>query len=562
MRVDAALMPKLRAGAVFENGVEVPGLPFQERRFEFPRDRTEVRVKRATDEGVTAARPEEWEDDWRVLEQHVYGRGRSFPDVCLVVLTNKITGETLQIPAFEVFARLVAPNGLLAQTLIGGPWDRDWTKVANPDHTRGTPNKSQIVLRRGFELEDAFPVHLLRFDPEGLKAANGIYGAIQMVADGAVLSRYGNIVPFRCSLPFVLPKRLKIKVKGFTLYPDDTDKVFVGMQILKVYWPLPDLILVRDLDNRNTEGDTVEISQEGSRWPSRREARPREHDGAIETAPNDDPMRGRDPMRFAAPSDVWSNKPEARRVQWDQSTHHTGRRTPPEDPVSTEGVSFAQDETGGEATPATTKARPVYDAVERFERVAAMFRDLRDKGEITSGGVRTAPKGLRERVGTLQAWRFPETLPGKKKHHAWSRLYPSSADTRLRAALVLRVQMKDAVFVVLVTQTRPGSTESYASLVCRARIDLNRQVRLLLNLGAEVSGRWRDPDHPGWAKYGLRPGRRWFHVPKKRKGDDSLSPTSFVNAVDDLMGWEPDRPRRRPSDLNRPPGRDTKRSKE
>ena len=472
-----------------------------------------------------------------------HDRGWLFKNGSLVVLTDERDGRTLLIPAFEVFARMVAPAAPIVKTLLKGHWDDHRHELVNTRRTRKTADGCEIVLRHHVPMRFRHILHLLNFDPKGRMAAKSSYAAIQEAGVGASIRKPNVCVPVRTSLPFVLPDRYRIKVRGFRPYPK-VPNLFVALQITESSWPEPDVVIRYDQELGRT-GDEVELVDEPPPHPPMPTAVPERRDHAAELEVEEAPSTGLPPLHYDAPAMKWLDAPEGQLLPKPKSKRYTGQRREADAPDTTGTVGFGEADGRGGAIPGSANADPHYERSIRFDLVMGMFTRLRhDEKVIERSSFVRAPPGRRALVGEgrISAWRFPLFVQdgedeGGRTWCAWSRIDP--ADTgprelaRARPALVVATALAGRDLLSITTMLRPKE-RSYASLVACRDESRTAQIQALLEICAEKEGVWPAPNDDVWWKKKVVPGQRWIHRMTGPRAARVLSPVSFLNAVEAL----------------------------
>lgn len=545
-RIDAALLPKLQALQVFEDGVAAGSLDLEPKTFTFDGRHTRVELRRADHPGVPELTPKDWPEKWKTLPAARYDRGALFSKAWVVALTDRRTGLTLLIPAFEIFARMVAPSSHLVNVLLGGDWRDSKHKVVNETHCRKREGGSDLVLRNKVSDNLRHLVYLLMYDAHGHRAAMSPYAEYQKLGGGKPISAPNVFVPFKTSLPFALPNNYEIEVRGFRPY-NDVPELFVGLRIVRSSWPHPNLDIAarRELDGKT--GDVVTVSTNPPPFPKRTMVEPEDRNHAVD-ADAEAPTTGLYRQTFAATAMQWIDAPPTRELLKVESTTYTGVRPTAVAPDTSGAVGFGETEGRGGSIPAKSEPLDAYGAIDRFEHVVMMFKALREANQLTRLGTVRPPPDRRATVDGLPwlCWQYPLRIGDKNRWCAWSTLKANAprhpfvmpdddrARTQLRPALVAWMERDGRTLISVTTMQRPKGDRPYASLVTAADEALGSQVQVaaLLEIGAAQSGVWRNADDPSWGL--LCPGERWLHYMVTSDEKRVLSPVSFELAADRL----------------------------
>jgi hypothetical protein len=432
VRFRTGLLPRLKLGTVFRDGVVVDSLPSPERTFQL--DRAEVTVCSLADN--PSETPEGWgQFPYRFLNRGEYPLGGDFLGSKVVVARGR--GFTLILPCHEVFRALYAPHREIALTLTAGPWDAveptleegalpslGWGRVADPRRTGILPDGNwRIALRK--EIDDRFAEVLanLILSESGRRAANAIYRGSLGAFDSSPQHLHAE-------MPFDRLGRIEVRCMRL---PTDKNK-FLAFEITAVEWPRPNTKVFLSRENDGTEGRTTTPSLEERPYLTRKAATGEE---PTSVTSDEDPSRARPRVSMAADAPRWLNGPRVIKLAKDHSFKYRAHSwVRPSEPPGRAGAGQATSGQG-EVAIADYAGSERYAISTRFREVAEVLSGLVRTGRIESW--RTVPPA-RGRMwhGHFQVWRVPLVRSRRtNRDRSWSFIDP--VQRRRRGALVCRI---------------------------------------------------------------------------------------------------------------------------
>ena len=481
--VHAATLPLLRLGTVFSAGVAQAPLRMATRSFAFEAGATTTALLRAFDP-CALPRPDWWESPWVVLPRRVYPLGDGMDQARCLVLT---TGATqVVVPASEAFRVFCAPEPLLAQTLLSGPWELVGDRVVNGSWTERLDDRWEIGLRSGCTGASALPAAAFELTELGRGVASGIHAAL--IGRGAGWRFLRPAIPYGWTA-------MELDVAGLTFPPryarDRGFDRFLALRIEAVRWPallhgMPARIVYR-LDNYNT----VRVAPEpGTEAPVRRVPTygapvPDDITGAVPLTPDFAPSPSADSVVVAFTVTAMAGGPAVERMSLEETVEVEGTGTGSFDAGELPFASAGR--TGGGSSPAAPlRPRPDDGArsVPAFGEITHALDALGRDGRILSWST-VVPIDDKSAVrGGRPAWLFPGWRDGRR--NAWSYL----PDGRRRSALVATVGLPLGDLHLIEIERR-ASGEAFSLLLLQAYPDdLQRAVSALLAASAAVDGVW------------------------------------------------------------------------
>lgn len=550
--VDAGCIPMLSIGSVFEDGSLCAKLPLDRASFTFEHSSTTVDI-RTLSAPSTAPRPEDWGAHyrWPMLTKASYRRGRDLEKARLTSLHDAEKNQTLLIPCFEIFRSLMARHAMFARTLLMGPWELHRHFLINnaPDRTFGNAELNQIGLRKEIPDDLASNLHMMVFDPVGLRTANQIYPQMLAALDAqAELPSADRFVPFHVGLPFTWEDLLHIEVSGFRPYPKDAPGLFVGLEINGISWPgQQEINCLRD--NSNKRGKNHRTTDARQPYANRRPSGRGGPDGKVDVEQGDDPSKYASPMNFHVPGPVWINPPKILPVEKEESETRTG------DPdrnklIELEKVAFGIPRNPQGDAPGNVEASPQPKRKSRFESVIAMLEAQVAEGEITGYTTLRPPDREPRIVNGFEVWEFPLFLPPTERPHRWA-LIEAWAENPFKAvrrtALVIEVATQSGRGHVIVTEPRLDKAthellDNRRSLTCRIDGPEYPVIQRLLAMAVSKKGIWPIASARDWNEAGVTASACWMHKPIERDATNGMgrtiliSPTPFLNSLKTIGG--------------------------
>lgn len=373
--------------------------------------------------------------------------------------------------------------------------------MANRLGTRTLPGGDWLITLR-HDVPDAVAPALanLILNPAGLRAAGGVHAAMMAAP------RPGP-APIEALLPFG-PGEVALDVRRVFLSRGPPPK-YLALRILRASWPKPGLVLHRDRDNRgpnrdaDSDGDrdapAGASSSDDAALRVRRVRAPADPDAAEFLVRSDeDASPAAEPYRFPVQGFSWIDPPEVAPVRRARSGpdrgdgDEEGARPPPEAPGSA-SPGHAWGAADGPA-PAEYVIEGAGEAAERVRAAAEALEGLLAEARIDAWMPVPHPVQPVHR-GLLDVWPVRPPLPGaegeRRRGGGWFWVHAGDGRSRRRAALVCAIRLRGAEVHWIEVETRPGSGESFHSVVLRAGArDAAEAVTALLELCAEVEARW------------------------------------------------------------------------
>lgn len=489
VRVHTGLMPRLKLGAIFRDGVLVDNLPAPLRVFSF--DHSSTICLHSIREDLKPA-PEGWPDQspYRILNKFEYPLGARYLDSNCLVASND--DYTLVIPCHEVLRALYAPHRELALALTTGPWQQfdrlargpqgrlqGWSRVADPERTGILEDGNwHITLRKKVHDRHAACVANLVLNPVGLRAATSIHSHLMKC-------------PYiRAELPFG-PLPLRIAARCAPLRTG-TNR-FLALEIVDIEWPLPPLKLFVSRENDGREGEATTPSDERKPYLTSHIAEL--EDDPVPVTADEDPSWAARGWKFCSDGPRWLNGPEVIKAPKEHSFTYAGQ-------AWAKAAERPPRASGGDAVFGTSSAAAAdyragdrHDLSGRLLEVTAMFAELEQSGGIDRWWT-VAPRGGGMWHGDLQVWRMVAIRRRRSLTNAvraWSFVDPGQQ--RARGVLVCGISCDGSNVYWMEVEVRP-SEGGMKSLVFRTqdKDEPHRTIRALLKCCSRRRGIWPAAD--------------------------------------------------------------------
>jgi hypothetical protein len=509
--VPVASLPELRLGAVFKDCVEVGALKMESRKFYFDRPSCKDALLRCDDTNP-AQKPDWWKYAWTILPAKAYALGQRRNAFCLLL---RDSFRQLVVPASEVFRVFCAPEGLLAEALLSGPWADVRYSIVNPSWTGRLDDRWEVGLRTGLTARSALPAAAFELSEYGKSVAGLIHAPL--VSSMARTSDLQAAIPYEWAA-------ITLDVEGVAFPEEHGSKLgldrFLCLRIAGVTWrkPLrgiPPEIGYR-LDNNNVTRHPPAPEDEEKREEDRRIPRasaPPLDDvtGAVPVHPGQPASAGVESMLIAVPpAPAFVGGPRVERMAL---VEPVGPPRPPRRSFPTDAADHASPTRPGPGVRGAAPLRPAAPpepSISAFAELADALDGLVDDGSIVDW-VPTSP--VNDRWDTrdgFHAWCFPAS--GVPKPSAFRRgdpgkavlgrvAWPYLAGTRIRTALVCRISVGDRTLHLIETERRPvlkdKVMEGFSMLLLEAaERDLELAVGRLLDIAARGRGVW--PEAATW----------------------------------------------------------------
>ncbi len=514
--VQVASLPDLQLGRVYRNGAAVGSLSMVPRTFAFQRPACTSALMRC-DDSSPMAKPHWWKYKWSVLPANAYALGERSSAWCLVLRDDV---RQLIIPASEIFRVFCAPESLLAEALLSGPWSEVRDRIVNSSWTELHPESWQIGLRTGLTGASALPAAAFDFSDYGRAVAGLIYAQL--------LGTSGGLADLKADIPYEW-RAIELDVEGVPFPSEREARLgldrFLCLRIVGVKWPgpligLPSEVVYR-LDNYSVERDLEPPPAEDAQ-PIPRASAPLPDDirGTVPVAPSIPAVGGIAPVSaMVPPTPTFVGGPVVVRLALAESTapRRPRRRTIPIDPADhsspTRSGPGARD-----AAPLRHVGEPEA-SVTGFTELADALDGLVDDGSIQDWWPTKPDDDMWNVCDGFHAWCFPGRT---ERRIAWAYV----AGSRRRTALVCRIAVDGRVLHLLEierwTRTTAGSPRGFSMLLLEAaEPDMQQAVACLLRIAADRRGVW--PDDATWetARAAIRLGA----VPIMRRRHDYLETT-------------------------------------
>ncbi len=239
--VHAGSLPNLRLGSVFVDGAHVGDLgmePSGLRRFGPGHHSSLVRCDAAN----PMPAPSWWTRAWTVLPRSRYPLGYP-PPHCMQFHSGS---RQLLVPCSEIFKVFCAPESLLANALLSGPWTIVRPRVMNEDWNEREPDRWRVGLRTGLTGRSALPAAAYEWTTWGRQVSSTMTGL------AGTLPRGPRALQAR--IPYLFPQ-IAIEGDGLALLDNPDAATFLCLRITAASFPgglegLPAEIAYR-LDNYN-----------------------------------------------------------------------------------------------------------------------------------------------------------------------------------------------------------------------------------------------------------------------------------------------------------------------
>lgn len=489
LRMSVGMAPRLVLGAVFEDGVQVGYLPFQEIAFTVPATPPQTQVLKALDLFPGNA-PPDWNSShpFRILNRFDYNLDQFAYSSCIVSRAER----TLILPCWEAFRAFYARETVLANKLVSGSWESSLNDLIRRENTAiDSEGRWQIHLKNGISDASAFLLANLILNPVGRRLANQIH---DVHGHSQKRSR-----PIRTPFPFCDPIDIKVRCLRLRHEPP----IYLGMQITEATWPGPiDIVVLRDQAAQLTDG-----SSQAEATPQPRTRIPRPPDQPIPIDSDHTPDGSTDSARFTPIGISWRNEPQIHRERR-ISTGSSGRFMVTCDELSAQAAAPGPEGSGTKGfANADYQAEP-KGKHNRFEELARALNQLqRDKSIVAWRAVPSvAGQGKR---GDHPVWTFaPVRLPKQNRYSNWTFLEPAGT----RSALVCEIIVDSCDLYWLEIELKRAN-EGYQSFLFRLKdgVGLAPVVERLMQAVAEAYGNWGRLTDDSNITDGIAYCRTWVH---------------------------------------------------
>jgi len=455
VRLDETSMPAIRIGQVFQNGKRIGDLPSSVRSLDMPGG--EMLMREVT-LGQDLPKPAGWTYSFRLLNPSQYDLPRDYNGSRCIVRTIHENGRDIDIviPRSLIEQVFYFPDSVIIRAAAKGGWDQYkedlvvLKKLDNGLETGICPETGswKIVLRTEVRDQHALMMALFTHSPYATREAN-------LIASNAAIERQQNRhAPWNASgrIPWDPAfGAYLLRLRGFMLSSSARkgSETFLVTHIAGMTAPSRLPIVRHERENSNRDSDAGEI--DGERTRAGRSEKPGDPNRGIRSGRDPDPERGNEGFDTTAtswliPPRMWKQDKENHISLEGPRGHHNGNQDQ-SDEAST-GPNSAQ---GGSPGKASMHSLPAL-AVTSFIYLQNALEALEKDGFIQQWNVVEPPHDSQrvDRDG-LCCWNFLSDelrensqkggdLPGR----GWFMLNPREKLRRARAALVLRIQLKDA----------------------------------------------------------------------------------------------------------------------
>lgn len=516
VRLSSGLIPRLTAGGVFQDGVQVGRLGAERRVMTFDRRRGAETTFREIGDFMSSFRPR-WHEPGADAPPAWAYPSAPFSRCKALVLSQD--GTTTIIPCFEIFRAIYAPQEDIAKAFTAGPWEGTWSGVADRELTRILPDgRRQIALKDRIRSLFAPVLSHLILDDFGRRAANAIHANLFRDAFSAnedEPARYGRM---QAAIPFEW-ETLKLGVRQVKI--SDDGPVHLVLQITRIDFPFPEdeIVVYRETLGRPPERRAVPDGEQ--RFPGRGR-------GAFEgevthVDSGEDPGAAAATLRIRTEGIDFFTEPKVARldVELAPDDNRDAARVRPAAGAREEGEPRARP-AGSPGVPTygqSDKARTNYEATrradlpERFQKVLDMFDLLAADGQLSYACLApdqtSVPEG-RE----VPLWRFPmlDAAARRRRRIWWSMLDRDIG--RRRTALLLRIEADGRTLFWMDIELRPaeGGKTSWLFLPAGSARDFHDAVPDILRRCARAEGVLSDKIVSEIAVHGDRV-TSWRHSP-------------------------------------------------
>jgi len=478
--LSTGMIPRLKLGTVFQDGVPICDLPLESTVFTLDTEKHPPAICKISDSLNPV--PDNWKSNspYRVMNLWEYPLIGFLESKCVVA---KAETQTVILPCHEIFRTLYAPYQKIALAFTSGPWrisqvseEGTWSQVVNPKFTGPIdPQTWQVVMRK--DIPDRFAEVLanLTSHPLGIAAANEIY---------AHSLGSGNAGFLHAAIPFD-SKQLRIEARYLELRKKPAK--YLVMEITAIEWPHPSVRILKGRDNSNQLGKVRTPVEKPKPFAGMNRPVDVEPDRPVPVDSNEDPGNDAGVVNFICDGPKWLSPPHIQTLEKEESFTYLGLRT-----VNKE--ESVVDVSPGRGVPGCYLGRAAYsekerrDPSNRFTEVEQMLNSLLAKKKINAWNVvasETAPAFS----GKLPVWRFPAKLSNNKcaEFQPWSFL-DKKREYR-RRALVCSIRYQGNVVYWL--EVEVGAQGGIKSLLFISGVDNTYSlINKLLQICTKSRGVW------------------------------------------------------------------------
>ena len=534
-KVSAATLPALWIGRVFHKGRPIGSMKLATGTFELDDRVNESRMVTVADEGMPT--PSWWDDtlNYRVINRSEY-RVPELQTNCLV-LTQSVNKRRIDvvIPCTEVFRCLYARESKIIREMLAAPWQDALERIVDTKRTgRIDESTWQVVLRKG--MSEKFPEYAanLILNPDGMRAANHIHGAIPMDAKTWHLA---------APLPFVM-KRFRLRGRVLVLRREKSFTKFLCTEILGCSYPLQGINIRYILEADARQGDK-KTKAAGKPPYSKVYADILDEEEPIPNTSEEDPSAESLSLYHDAEGSGWLDA--VQKYKSDKAVSKVYQRPrddadgPRRDRTSAgEAFSGRSSSAPGQFTSAPEYTKKLAD---RFKDVLAMMERLREQGKIKSWWlIKPSEQKYAAYQDAVAVWKLSSMhfnhQFGENTYRPWAVI--KGPPTRARTLIVIEIRLKKARLIWFDLEPKPiesrdhrapKESRGHRALVLRVdagQDDIERIIHYVRSLSVRTLGRWYLDDE---SKNVVVPGAlkivRWKH----RHAQKRLNEVSALNAL-------------------------------
>lgn len=509
VHVMTGIIPILRLGSIFRNGIQVGMLP--SRNFELSMNLTQP-LQKAKVSTSWPVRPPKYPENYNycLINRFEYARHPEMANSeCLVFWCEN---KQFIFPSHVIFRSFYAPCTELALAFTSNAWEFTKERAVISKETLVRPDQSwQVVLRT--KIYDIYRslVACLTLDPFGIACAKSIHSRLRAPPVG-----YLSV-----DIPFQVDS-LEMKVSTISL--DHRVKKYLVTDILSVSWPHSCRKIWYSRENDGSKGKEVKPSTKDKPYSGPRKKSPARDPVTPDTNCSDeDPSSNTPPTNYNTSVFSWVGESPEEKMQKQESHQYQGGNKIP----SGEGPD---DTASGNTTTGETEARrgeftgqPNRATEKRIAQLLALLDSLKAKKEIDNWRPVPCPYST-EFADSIPYWYPPAYVfdeLGRKKYPAWR--YFDRTEKRLRRFLACEIAVRESKIFWLEIECRP-SEGGFSSLLFTISSGLSEHcIQRLIYSATAHEGVWPQDSElqtiPGFAA-----GIRWRHVyPKMENGKRDYS---------------------------------------
>ena len=372
----------------------------------------------------------------------------------------------LLIPCAEIFRVFCAPETLLANALLSGPWPIVCGRVMNLEASKRLSEEWEVGLRTGLTGPSAYPIAAYQWTDWGRRVTAGMVSFHNIGNTGWKFLKAN--IPYQFS-------RVRISGDGIWLLDTGNIRRFLMLRIRTVSFPagvedFPSKIIYR-LDNFNTARSDERGETAQSAFPSENIVpAPDPDDDSILLSAAQPPSASSSAAQLSiSPIEIFGLPLIERAVLAPSNSQTAGRSAFGQDKPT--DVASAGSKQSGDRNIASIELRagPAQDSRSNFAQIIDLLRELEKNQVISSWRPVPPPHKIPARHNGIVAWYLPGNVISNKTTNTRQSLQTIKishfsnlkSENRRRTCLVAEITVQHRTVYLLEIERRATSREAY-----------------------------------------------------------------------------------------------------